>query len=176
MTFDLNSIQKKKEKEIIILSVEDEAIDWENSDFPDVYSSEESEDEFEGIEAKKKHYANTLEISNIVFFDGKKPTCFVFKNPKIMENANAIEDLTINSLGILKKKKAEFSQISLGVWKKLFVGHFDGFPHEYNNENTRTLLQKPFSNGNLNSSFLDTIFELGILKEIAAYITNLKKS
>lgn len=176
MSISLKTTQNKQ-KEILLISSKDEAIDWERSlNFPETFTDDEG-NEYTGLKAKEKYFQeNPTELEKIVFKNDEKPTCFVFKNPATFEVAADIKDIFISASGIVQKRDPRLGKMNKLLWNKVFVGYFDGFPSDYKNDSgVSTMLQKPFSNGNINDSFIEACHDADILEEIGGYIQKISE-
>jgi len=172
MAINLSSVSIPKH--ISIISVVDEAIDWENSDFESEYS--ENEKELSGVEAKKAHYLKSHDLNKIKFLDKAMPTFFVFKNPNRFEFGSKITDIIVQCSGMINKKEPTISDIHKRIWNLLFVGYYEGALSNLNSDNVTQLLQKPFLNGNITDDFLQVLFANDILEELSNAVQNLKKT
>jgi len=163
-----------KEK-IILISIDDDSIDWEASSFKDEYTDPEGKS-FVGVEAKKAQYKKDYDVSKLAFDAQKKPTCFVFKNPERYEIGTKLTDIFVSCSGIVTKKEPIISDINKRIWNQFFVGYFDGKPEEFNSNDTVTFLQKPFVNGNIKEDFLQAIYQVTVLDEMSNALQSRKKN
>jgi len=177
MALNLNSgVVKEK---TILISVNDPSIDWDSTQFEEDFKAKEEEEEeraLSGVEAKKAHYKKGYDITKLAFFVDQTPTCFIFKNPERYEVGAKLTDIFVSCAGVISKKEPIISDINKRIWNNFFVGYYDGRPQDVENTATTLLVQKPFINGNIKPDFLQSLYQIGILDELANGLQSRKKN
>jgi hypothetical protein len=67
-------------------------------------AAEQGEDDEDITAAKKRVHLEERDISKLVFAPDASPTCFVFKNPRTLENSKEISNIQLGVAGIGQKK------------------------------------------------------------------------
>jgi hypothetical protein len=158
-----NSIQKAF---IDLVSINDDAIDWNNS-FPETVQVEnlDNGEMITGDEAKKLFYKDNYLASGLAFTAGKLPTVFRFKNPKILANKEKIDSARTQAFVTLNpKEKANPGSLKRVLWTACFDSYREGV-------DGATVYQ--VANGNIAPHYLQAFSNAGILDEFASVISNL---
>jgi hypothetical protein len=93
-------VQETKIAEYVkLISVVDDAIDWDAS-----YQNAEKKEDETTEEAKKRAHVETRDYSQVVYLEGKEPTVFVFKNPKLLENSRSLSNIQMGVAGVGRVK------------------------------------------------------------------------
>lgn len=117
-------ISKKTDanKTLRIISVLDDAIDWEKS-----YGGPGID-----VDEKKKQYADSHDASKLEFFAGTgttPPTVFVFKHPRRLDVFEKTQDILMSSAGMSGKKGSERA-LMIDIINATFYGLAEGLAGE----------------------------------------------
>lgn len=130
-----------------IISVLDDAIDWEKS-FPDERDS--------SIEEKQRVYERDHDLSQLVFLEDKKPTMFVFKHPLRVDVSRKIRNVyTLN----LSRGSAR-SDMFTDIFHVSYLGTEEGI-------DGGILAEAPRRDSLITDAYMQGLEDSGVFEEIA---------
>jgi hypothetical protein len=138
--------------EVRLISVRDEAIDWEKMATGAGLSVPEA----------KTKYSNDRDPSFLAFKEGHLPTVFVFNDPRNATSHGKMQNLLIGMSGLAEgKSQVDSNRV---VWEELYVGSFDGIwdgsPSPVNRD----------KRGHLNDAYIQALIDAGVYMELALAI------
>jgi len=150
---------------IDLISVEDDAINWEES-LEGVNQVEVEGELLEGEDAKKHVYKKEYDTSKLAFKSTSTPTVFRFKNPKVLANREKLDSARTGAFISLnpKQKKAAPGALNRCIWNASFVSYREGLDGE---------AVYTVKNDTVGAEYLQAFSDAGVLAEFGAVISSL---
>lgn len=135
-----------------VVSVLDDAIDWDKS-YPDDLDST--------VEEKKAMYRRYHELSKLVFLEDGKPTLFVFKHPSRVDISKKVRAVYTNQLSQAGNTQDLFTEI----FNICFIGTEEGL-------DGGVLTEAERRGGVITNGYMQGMEDSGAFEEIAACLLN----
>jgi hypothetical protein len=133
-----------------VVSVIDDAINWDLS-YPELSSKEE----------KEEAYAQGHKIDDLVFYEGKEPTVFVFKHPRRLDVSRQLKILFTKMQGVAGKAiEVEVLEEAIQL---TYVGHAEGLKAEVQEISRTESKRIPFD-------IIQGLLDAGVLNELASVV------